>query len=164
MELRSYSVTNQISYNSISKLLCVSSNRIGYFMQMSAILRILDSLEEWLSGHIDKLPCLRAYIAYAVCSCGIGMISLVNNSCVKTHYISVLDYSLLGRNTMHNFLVNGYTYWCRISIIIKKWRDTAIMSYLLVSVPVYIIGTDSRLEKLFKVLMDSSKYSSSLTH
>ena len=66
MEMSTYPVAYQVSYNPIAKLLGIVAYGSGNIVKMVSCFCILDPLKEALPGHIDQLTGFRRNLSYSM--------------------------------------------------------------------------------------------------
>ena len=164
MEILTYTMTNQITYNSISVCLCKILNCFGNFKEVVTCFGILDALEEALARHIDETSVLLGNLSDCMRSGSIGMIPLINNTRIKTDDIALLQDPLLIRNAMNDLIVDGYTDGCRVSLIIQEGWNAVIAADHFLALAVDVHGGYARTNNLFHLLMNDGQDSSGLSH
>ena len=150
MHLASDAVTYEVSYYAVAFSLDRRLDSVTDVRQSVARFAELERREESCLCRIDQMLVFLTDLADSVSPCGITDISLVRGTDIHADDVAFLEYPLGIRNAVHDFLVDGSAYGCRITLISLESRDHAVRCYDMFYVVVDVFRRDARLDKVFE--------------
>ena len=121
-----YTMAYQISYDAITKRFNISIDGIGNIIQVVACLRHLDSCEKASLGSLHQASCFFTDLPYRESTCHVGMIPLIDQSCIQTYNITLVKNMIFVRNTCllytsEHFGLPGYgnlTFYVQLKLVL----------------------------------------------